>query len=179
MLEQVKPVGKDAEHVFLDNAEILECYTPAVREAARKLAGVRTTFRKPRKTYSITVFPTGVDWQWPSAHIDHALERDAHLTFPLPYRIGCLIYLSDIPQRSGGTVVWPGSHRKIEAMARENPERYRFLSAVNRDISEIDLGEPTEVTAVAGDVLLYHPLCAHAGSSNTRAEPRLALNHKW
>ena len=41
------------------------------------------------------------------------------------------------------------------------------------------VGEPVELTPRRGDVLFYHYLCAHAGSKNTSAVPRLALNMKW
>jgi len=129
--------------------------------------------------YAISVLPTANVWEWPNPHIDHAIEKDAYKTFPRPFRIGCLIYLNDIPRHAGGTVVWPGSHRQLAALAAASPRRYEFLASLNRDIQKVPLREPLEIIAAAGDVLFYDYLCAHAGSANVGTEPRLALNHKW
>lgn len=75
--------------------------------------------------------------------------------------------------------MWPGSHRRLWELAAANPERYKYLAALNRDIPQLDLGSPREITARTGDALFYNYLCAHAGSTNSGTEPRLALNHKW
>jgi ectoine hydroxylase-related dioxygenase (phytanoyl-CoA dioxygenase family) len=130
-------------------------------------------------TYTIAVFPTSAPWEWPKPHIDHALKEDAHQTFPPPFRVACLIYLNDVPSHSGGTVVWPGSHRRLESLAAARPKDYLFMWALDRDIPTAELPTPVELTPRAGDVLFYQYLCAHAGSLNTGLEPRLALSHKW
>ena len=90
-----------------------------------------------------------------------------------------MIYLTDVQPHGGGTVVWPGSHRRLETLASSHPQRYKYLATLYRDISTLDLGSPREINARAGDVLYYHYLCAHSGSTNTGPGPRLALNHKW
>jgi len=130
-------------------------------------------------TYTISVFPTTSTWEWPKPHIDHAIQEDAHLTFPPPFIVGCLIYLNDVPAHSGGTVLWPGSHRRLELFATANRDKYKYMWALNQDIPLADLAPPIELTVKAGDVLFYQYLCAHAGSFNTGSEPRLALSHKW
>jgi ectoine hydroxylase-related dioxygenase (phytanoyl-CoA dioxygenase family) len=143
------------------------------------ISGKIVPLRPPRVTYTISVFPTKHAWEWPKPHIDHAIQEDAHLTFPPPFIVGCLIYLNDVPPHSGGTVVWPGSHRRLEAFARAHSDEYKYMWALNRDIELAGLSAPIELTARAGDVLFYQYLCAHAGSLNTGPEPRLALSHKW
>ena len=179
MRDAVREDGSPSRHVYLHDAMVLDCFTRSLCATAGDLAGFRSRPHRPRSVLSITVFPTTSPWQWPHPHLDHASETDAHRTFPLPYGIGCLIYLNDIPPNSGGTVVWPGSHRKLEAMVREHPQDYEYLYKLNREISGLDFGTPVQITASAGDVLFYHPLCAHGGSSNVGTAPRFALNHKW
>jgi hypothetical protein len=168
-----------SRHVVLKDAAVLDCFTQPLRSAAGTLGKFPYRPLKPRSVYTITVFPTSPPWQSPPAHIDHSNPEDAHRTFPLPYRVGCLIYLNDVPAESGATVVWPGSHRILEAIAREHPQDYEYLHRLNQGISSLDLGSPAQITAAAGDVLFYHPLCAHSGSPNTGTAPRFALNHKW
>jgi ectoine hydroxylase-related dioxygenase (phytanoyl-CoA dioxygenase family) len=90
-----------------------------------------------------------------------------------------MTFLNDVALHGGGTVVWPGSHRRLEALARSNPQRYELMWTLNQSLKELDLGRPVELTPRRGDVLFYHYLCAHAGSMNTGPRPRLALNMKW
>jgi ectoine hydroxylase-related dioxygenase (phytanoyl-CoA dioxygenase family) len=171
--------GADSLHAFSDNPAVIACFTKDVRSAAAQLTLKWKALPSPPTVYTITVLPSRSDWRWPAPHIDHSIERDAHRTIPPPFRVGCLIYLNDVPSRAGATVVWPRSHRTLAAAAAAYPDDYRYMSALNRDISKWALEPPVEVTAAAGDVLFYDYLCAHAGSANTASEPRVALNHKW
>src|SRR5262249_4820131 len=179
LLEQkVANASENPYHAFVTDSVVSACFNKKVCDAAAQLVKVRS-FRPPRTVYTVTVFPTSSVWEWPSPHIDHAREEDAHRTFPPPFRVACLVYLTDVPPHSGGTIVWPGSHRRLEEQARSNLDVYKYLAALNRDISKMDLGQPEEITAEAGDVLFYQYLCAHSGSINCGATPRFALNHKW
>jgi hypothetical protein len=179
LIRKLSNVSKNPNHAFMGRA-VRACFNEEVRETAAELAGVgKKPFRPPWRVYTITVFPTTGPWELPSPHIDHAREEDAHLTFPPPFRVGCLIFLSDVQPHTGATIVWPGSHRRLAELAKSNAERYQYMAALNRDISKVDLGPPQEIIAEAGDVLLYHYLCAHSGSSNTGSLPRFALSHKW
>jgi hypothetical protein len=128
---------------------------------------------------AIITYPSPGEWTMPSPHIDHAIKKDDFRVFPPPYRLASLLYLSDVAPRGGGTVVWPGSHRQIERLARSEPERYALMATLNENLTAVDLGEPLELTPKAGDILFYHYLLAHAGSKNTTDQPRVALNHKW
>jgi ectoine hydroxylase-related dioxygenase (phytanoyl-CoA dioxygenase family) len=179
LLQRVNGYQAASHHAFVSDKSVLACFSSQVCSAAAAIAGVRGRLRPPRITYTISVFPTSDTWEWPRPHIDHAIQEDAHLTFPPPFRVGCLIYLNDVPAQSGGTVVWPGSHRRLEAFARADPEKYKYMWALDRDILFAGLAMPVELTAHSGDVLFYQYLCAHAGSRNTGAAPRLALSHKW
>jgi len=179
LIEQIHDPSSRSHHAFVSDPAVLACFSKEVCSAAAAIAGVRTRFAPPKTTYTISVFPTTEPWEWPKPHIDHALKEDAKLTFPPPFLIGCLIYLNNVTEHSGGTVVWPASHRQLEALAAAHPHEYKYMWMLNRDITRVSLAAPIELTARAGDVLFYHYLCAHSGSTNTGGEPRFALNHKW
>jgi ectoine hydroxylase-related dioxygenase (phytanoyl-CoA dioxygenase family) len=179
LIEHIGRPHENSLHAFVKDPAVSACFNKNICSAATELAGVRKRFAPPSTVYTITVFPTSEPWVWPLPHIDHAREEDAHRTFPAPFSVGCLIYLSDIQSHSGGTVVWPGSHRRLQELAAANPEQYKYLASLNRDISQLDLGSPKEITAHAGGALFYHYLCGHSGSANLGTEPRFALNHKW
>jgi len=169
-----KPVITSPDHA------LVACYTSQMLAAAALLAGDDpASIQPPKSAYAINVFPQPGEWKWPSPHIDHAIKEHGHKTFPRAFRIAAMTYLSDVPKHGGGTVVWPGSHRQIEALARSDPEHYEMMWMLGRDIQKVGLGEPVELTPQRGDVLFYHYLCAHSGSQNTSSRPRLALNMKW
>ena len=168
-------------HQTYPDPALLACYTPALLAAAAEIAGDPVeTITVPERAYTINVFPKpGAVWEWPHPHIDHAIRADGYHVFPRAFRVAGMTFLNDVPPHGAGTVLWPGSHRKMEALARNDPERYEMMWALNKDLDRMDLGEPVELTPRCGDVLLYHYLCAHAGNSNTSSQPRLALNIKW
>jgi ectoine hydroxylase-related dioxygenase (phytanoyl-CoA dioxygenase family) len=180
MAERSEDKRSGSHHLFVDDASVLECFSRRVCMAAAQLAGVPGPLARPTTTYTITVFPERGDWLWPAPHIDHALAKDAHRTFPAPFHIGCLIYLTEVSTHAGATIVWPGSHRELERLARSNPAEYEYLTSINRDLHKVRFPEePREVLAAAGDVLFYHYVLAHSGSANTGLDVRVALNHKW
>ncbi len=158
-----------------------DCYTETLCAAAAELGGEGDI--KPyfpiRGALAIITYPSEGEWQWPPPHLDHSIPKDGHHTFPRPYRLASLFYLSEIAKGGGGTVVWPGSHRKLETLAKSDPERYTLMTTLNNDIALAGLSEPVELTPSPGDILFYHYLTAHAGSKNVTDQPRLALNHKW
>ena len=134
----------------------------------------------PKSAFAINVFPKpGEEWSHPGPHIDHALEKDGFPVVPRPMRLASLIYLTACKPRGGATIAWPGSHRKIEALAKSDPARFALMTTLNGALGELDLGEEVEVEGKPGDVLLYHYLCAHSGSKNVLDQPRFAFAHKW
>jgi hypothetical protein len=180
-----EPEGwKDAESLGWTemSAEIRACYTPAFLRAAMQLAEgePEPTFFQPRKRHSvIPIFPEDGEWSHHGPHIDHAIRSHGEKTFPFAFRIAAMTYLNDVEPHSGGTIVWPRSHRKIEALARSNPERYEYMWVLQEDLHLVDIGDPFELTPKRGDVLFFHHLCAHTGSKNIGKRPRFALNTKW
>lgn len=169
-----------AGHNVLDEPALTACYTPEFLAAAAELAGDDPAgFRPPSRAYAINVLPTDVEWTWPRPHIDHAIKEHGHRTFPRAFRMATMTFLSDVPAHGGGTVVWPGSQRTLEALAKSDPQKFETMWALNQELRSVDLGAPVELTPRRGDVLFYPALCAHAGSLNVSDRPRLAMNAKW
>lgn len=162
------------------DAELLACFSNDCVAAAAQLSGEpAATFVRPRRAYCVNVFPSEQHWKAHVPHIDHSNVAARHRVFPRPMRIASMTYLNDVEPHSGGTMVWPGSHRLIEALARSDPARFRLMAQLNAGVPSLDLGRPVELTPRRGDVLYYHYLCAHAGSLNVGATPRFALSWKW
>jgi len=133
----------------------------------------------PDHVNALIVFPTEGDWDWPKGHIDHSIREHGHKTFPKAFRIATMIYLNNVEPQSGGTIVWPGSHRQIHALAESDPDRYEYMWMHGDEVAEMDFGQPADLSPRCGDVLFYQDLCFHSGSKNMRTEPRFAFNHKW
>jgi len=172
------PDRKDTQSHKL--AELVACYTQDFLCAASQLSGdPLETINTPRGALAINIFPTTDAWQEPRPHIDHAIKDHGHKTFPRPFRVATMTFLSDVEERGGGTAVWAGSHRKIKALAQSNESHYEYMWVLNQDLAQADLDDPLVLTPKRGDVLFYDYLCAHAGSKNISSSPRLALNYKW
>ena len=157
--------------------DIVACFTPEFAAAAAELSGEAS--RPPSSAFTLNVFPQEGPWKPQGPHIDHAIPKDGFRVFPRPMRIASIAYLNDVPPHGASTVVWPGSFKKIEALAKSDPQKYELMAALNQDLNTLDLGDPVEVHAGRGDVLFYHYLTAHAGSSNATQTPRFAVVHKW
>jgi hypothetical protein len=159
---------------------LLACFTPEFAAAAANLAGEDVaTFTGPSSAFTLNVFPQEGPWSHHGPHIDHALPRDGFRVFPRPMRVASIAYLNDVPPHGAPTVVWPGSHRKIEALAQSDPVHYELMQTLNQELNKLDLGESVAIPSQCGDVLFYHYLCAHSGSRNASDTPRFALVHKW
>ena len=155
-------------------------YSDSVLAAAAQLSGDDVaSFLRPSAAYTINSLPRTGEWRHHTPHLDHSNVDARHRSLPRPFRIGTITYFTDVRPQGGGTVVWPGSHRKLEALARSDPERYEFLPRLNADLSRIDLGPLLELTPSRGDVLFQHPLLVHSASENLSGSPRLAVGYKW
>lgn len=162
-------------------AELSACYNQDILAAAAQLSGepFDSSFAAPQKGFAINVFPQEGEWRWPAPHIDHAIKEHAHRTFPRPFRVASMLFLSDVPKHGAGTVVWPGSHRTILELAKRDPVRFETMWALNQELGAMALNEPVELMPRRGDILYYDTYCAHAGSMNTSDRARLAMNCKW
>jgi len=160
--------------------DLLACYTPAYLAAAAQVAGDDVaTIHRPRETYWLNVLPREPPWRHGMPHIDHANEGGRHRTFTRAFRVATIVFLSDVDPQGGGTVLWPGSHRRIQELARSDRRRYRFRKALNSELPHLDLGSSAVLAPRRGDVLFWHCFCAHAYSTNVAAHPRLAVRMVW
>lgn len=159
---------------------VAACYTPAIMEAVAQLVGDDpATFKAPSHPFPLHSYPVNETWKPWGAHIDHAIKEHGHKTFPLPFRLASMLFLSDVEQHGGGTLVWPGSHKKIQALANTDPAHYEYMWVLNLELDKANIGEYVELTPKRGDILFYHCLCGHSGSMNVNDRARLAMNAKW
>lgn len=167
-------------HANYDDPDLCAVYTPQVISAAAQLGGGDpSSYRTPNRVLALNIFPQEGEWQPHGPHIDHSIKEHGHKTFPLPIRVASMLFLHDIEPHGGGTVVWPGSHLKIDALARSNPAYYESMWVLGREIRNVGLGEVVEIVPKRGDVVFYHILCAHSGSMNVSKRPRFGFNMKW
>ena len=165
-----------------DDPDVLAIYTPQFLTAAAQLGEgdmAPDVYRPPKGVRPINIFPQTGEWVPPGSHIDHAIKEHGHKTFPPAFRVATLTYLTDVEPHGGGTVVWPRSRYKIEALARSDPDRYEYMWVLNQEYNREELGDYVELTPKRGDVLFYHVFCAHSGSKNIGRMPRFALPCKW
>ena len=71
--------------------------------------------------------------------------------------------------------MWPGSHQKIRALAESDRDTYRHLFDLNKDIPDLDLGEPIELTPPRGDVPFFQHVLGHNRAMNVQARPRFMM----
>jgi hypothetical protein len=162
------------------DAKITAIFTQEMAEFVALLSNeAQPDWQPPQTAYAINVFPESGEWRHHGPHIDHSLERDQFLVFPRPMRLASLLYLTDCNPNGGPTVVWPGSHKIIEAQATNNRERFVRMFTLGAAIGEVELGDGIQISGKRGDVLFYHYLCAHSGSKNVLDYPRFAIAHKW
>ncbi len=169
---------------------------PAMRAAIDDLLG-RGTWEVPKRWGAFLVtFPHPGTWAVPHHiwHADFAFDLPAA---PLP-GVKVFVLVSDVPPRTGGTLVVEGSHRVVrralEALppaTRADTRRTRLHILASdpwlRTLSSPGSGdrclEPSatadgtpvrvvELTGRAGDVVLTHPWLLHSPAPNCGAAPR-------
>ncbi len=170
------------EYTRGDDPDMLALYTPEFLTTAAQLGeGVPdlATYRAPGRLRPLNTYPQDGEWAPHGPHLDHAIKEHGHRTFPFAFRVATMTYLNDVEEHAGGTVAWPGSHHRMEALAYSDPDRYELMWDLNSDIAKADIGDPVEVLAERGDVLFYHVFTVHSGSRNIGGRPRFAFNMKW
>jgi hypothetical protein len=122
-----------------------------------------------------------VDVQWLGA-------RAPHLDFPMVGSTRTLansmIYLSEVEDRGGAFMYWPGSHRVAWDYFTRNPQDYRSQgersgAEIFEALHEQMVGEAEQFLGNPGDLLIWHALTMHSGSVNLKPVPRLALIGRW
>ena len=165
-----------------DDPAMLALYTPKFLTVAAQLGeGVPdlSTYGAPRRLRPLNTYPQDGEWAPHGPHLDHAIKDHGHKTFRFAFRVATMTYVNDVESHGGATVVWPGSHKKVEALAYSDPLRYATMWELNGELAKADIGDPVEIVAKRGDVLFYHVFTVHSGSRNTGSTPRFAFNMKW
>jgi len=81
------------------------------------------------------------------------------------------VYLTPISQDFGDNfVVWPGSHNRLEVHFRA-----RGPIAMNEGKPKIDVGEPLQLPALPGDMIVCHYQLAHTAAVNLSGLDRIAV----
>ncbi|MBS10746.1 MAG: hypothetical protein CME19_03975 [Gemmatimonadetes bacterium] len=160
----------------LQDHDLMACATEDYLTAVAQLLGEPIgSLHPPEAVHTQNLLQRDVEWSLPRPHVDGIPKMHMHRTFPGPYRITSLFYLSDVEHQGGGTCAWPGSQRKIRELAESDPVAYEHLYDLNKDIPSLDLGEPIELTPKRGDVLFFQHLFGHNGSANVLPKPRFMM----
>lgn len=170
--------GKRIELFGVTNPDVLACCTPEYLAVLRQVAGQYPEIphcksQKPDGIWAINQFPVSGAWQPPAPHLDGDF-REFRLD-PGTFRATSLTYLTDAPVHGGTTMVWPEGPERIRAFRKANPGFSNRVGDIKAVFPELDLGEPMEVVAKQGDVLLFHHLLPHSGTRNVGEAPRFAI----
>ena len=176
--------------------------SPATVEAIDELLGAGR-WRRPRDWGQFLVFFPGADSEWtvPST----IWHTDFGFLTPPARMSGLLVFsfLSDVPPRSGGTIVVTGSHLLIRRFVETQPPEvlgkmkrvrkaflvsdpwFMALTSNDDDADRVEhftgtdhmiSGVPVrvaELTGKAGDVIIAHPWLLHASAPNCGSGPRM------
>jgi len=160
----------------VQDPDLMACATDDYLAAVAQLLGEPIgSLHPPEAVHTQNLLQRDVEWRHPNPHVDGIPKEHMHKTFPGPYRITSLFYLSDVDPQGGGTCAWPGSHRKIRELAESDQAKYEHLYDLNKDIPTLDLGDPIELTPRRGDVLFFQHLFGHNGSANILPKPRFMM----
>jgi hypothetical protein len=170
------PPAYDIEEVRSE-PETVGCFTDAVAAAVGELVGRDRWSGERRWGFWPVNFHFGADeharwpdWGW---HVDGNWFRH---TIDSPHQGLLLIGLfSDVVPGGGGTIVAGGSHRRTARVLAAHPE-----GLAHRDLFDLVLSEPignfTELTGAAGDVVLAHPFLFHTRGYKRTGTPRFISN---
>jgi hypothetical protein len=174
--------GRVATNEFFTDPDLMAAYTPELLRAAAQLGENPALYpicNPPENAFVIKLMPERAEWRVIGQHVDGGgTEKAPNHTFTRQWHAFSMIYLHDVEPHGGGTVLWPRSARRLEAIARSHPHRYRWGYRLNEHLPDL-LGEPIELSPKAGDVLFMHPRLAHAKPMNTGSRPRFAMHAKW
>lgn len=170
LAEAVRALEADGESQAATDA-IAACVTDKVHAAIGDLFGPEYSFEKARSGRDMAR-PHHPDEPWPelSAHVDDAYP----IIMPSGWAVGSFLFLTRVNPRGGAFVCFPDS-----------PWRYRqrlagYLCAKDMAPMAEYSGPHLEFLAEPGDLLLFHQLMGHCGSTNV-ADPstRHALLARW
>ena len=91
---------------------------------------------------------------------------------PLPYEVQGVLYLVDTAAGEGGFQCVPGVHRWVSEWAQGRADEE--IRDQRLDLRHEEIGAPQEISARAGDFIIWHSALPHGNSRNRSDKPRLA-----
>lgn len=172
--------GKRLELYGVNHPDVLACCTPDYLSILNQLAERYPSIphcksELPDGIWAMNQFPVSSEWKSPSPHLDGDF-RDFRLD-PGTFRATSITYLTDANSQQGTTVIWPEGPLRIRAFRKKNPDFSNHVRDLRAQFPQLDLGEPMEVVAKQGDVLLFHHLLPHSGTINVGTSPRFAIRY--
>lgn len=169
---------KRIELFGVTHPDLLACCTSDYLTVLNQLAEQYPTIphcksKEPDAIWAMNQFPIDAEWRTPLPHLD-GYSRDLQLD-PGSFRASSLTYLTDANSHQGTTVIWPEGPQRIREYRKQNPSLSDNVQIMLTHLPQIDLGEPMEVVAKQGDVLLFHHLLPHASTLNAGKSPRFAI----
>ena len=160
--------------------DVLACCTPEYLTVLKQLASQYPEIphcekQRPEGVWALNKFPVSAEWKRPSPHLDGGF-RDLRLD-PGTFRVTSLTYLTDANAHGGTTIIWPEGPQRIREFRKNNPEFSNHVRDMGPQLQEMDLGEPMEVVVKQGDVLFFHHLLPHDGTTNVSSTPRFAIRY--
>ena len=138
----------------VDGDAILASFSAECMRAAEVLSGAyeqvgpypmtQHPIGPPSETLAVNVFPAEQgEWAWPSPHTDSGATDSGGAgwrTVPRPVRLQHITYLTGPApgrQGGGGTVVWPGSHHRLEALWQADNAAYEWMGSFDQHVPAV------------------------------------------
>lgn len=148
------------------------CTTDKMLDAIDELFGPGYTLERRRGGSDMPrPYQLGEPWPDPVAHVDDSYPS----MMPNGWAVGSFIFLTDVRHHGGAFIRFPGSYLRYRAEMARNCGAIKGAAPL-REFS----GHYEEVLAQAGDVLLFHHLTGHTGSTNVADHnTRHAILNRW
>ena len=146
---------------------------PSVRHVAIALLGDLRPSRRTRGVYAL--FPTSTPASASGDEEARIVRALGPHTDQVCQQLNACAYLEDVPARSGGFTVYPGSHRimfRAHRYAANWSPLPTFRAAMRQVVAEI---EPLELVGNAGDVIFWHGRTVHSAGAHLGSGIRWAL----
>lgn len=152
-------------HRYGREARILDVTAnhPRVRSVVKQFLGERLDQAdRVRGVYVVLPKPLAVEGRL-GPHVDHSAAQ-----------LSTMVLIDEIPARTGGFTVWPGSHIRLHqywTSCRGAHFNQRIKSEFDQEFKAILRDTvPVEFIGEAGDVVFWHPRLIHSAGVNYSAE---------